>query len=156
MIGDNYLKNWIKGLKENDMFNWGDLVIIGLLAILSFLPLFIFTQQQQAKIDVTSSSSKEVKIIAVVSHDGKKVKEFNLTDHESTTTWTYRDKDGDYNTIEVKDKKIRISEANCRDQVCVRQGYRSKVGQSIVCLPHKLLVEIKSSDGKNVDGGLVN
>ncbi|GED80527.1 hypothetical protein FC62_GL001337 [Amylolactobacillus amylotrophicus DSM 20534] len=150
------MKKWVKGLKENDMFAWGDLVVIGLLVILSFLPLFVFAQQQQAKVDVTSSSSKEVKIMAVVSHDGETIKEFNLTDHEGTTTWTYRDDDGHYNKIEVKGKKIHIVEANCADQVCVRQGYRSKVGQSIVCLPHKLLIEIKSSDGKNVDGGLVN
>lgn len=152
------MKRWINALKENDMFAWGDLIIVGILILLSFTPLLIFTQQENAKQqEVISSASKSPEIIAVVSHDGKKLKIFNLTNQKKKITYTYRDPDGDINVIEVKNHKIRVSFANCTDQLCVKQGAKSKVGQSIVCLPHKLLIEVKSSSATtNNDDGLVN
>ena len=36
-----------------------------------------------------------------------------------------------------------IKNADCRDGICVSRGKINKVGESIVCLPHKLIVEIK-------------
>ena len=45
-------------------------------------------------------------------------------------------------TILIKDKKISITHANCHDSLCVDQGSKSKVGDSIVCLPHKVVVSV--------------
>ena len=36
--------------------------------------------------------------------------------------------------------------ANCNDALCVKQGNISKVGQTIICLPHKLIIEIKGDE----------
>ena len=47
--------------------------------------------------------------------------------------------DGSYNAVTVKDGKIAVTEANCPDQYCVRQGFCSG-GEQIVCLPHKLVI----------------
>ena len=153
-----HLQKWIKSLKENDMFAWGDLVIIGLLVVLSFLPLAIFTHNQASQVETVSSASKKdqpVQIIAKISHDGEQLKQFNLTTHKGVTTWRYEDADGDYNIVEVRDHKIHVKEANCRDQIDVKMGYKSKAGETIVCLPHKFLIELSSTDGKNDDGGMV-
>lgn len=47
-----------------------------------------------------------------------------------------------YNTLVIKDKTAQIEAANCRDQICVKNFPISKAGETIVCLPHKLVVEI--------------
>ncbi|MCF6465382.1 hypothetical protein C3E90_05685 [Clostridium sp. Cult2] len=51
-----------------------------------------------------------------------------------------------YNLIEIDDEKVRVIEADCPDQLDVKQGYISKVGEVIVCLPNRLVIEIKGID----------
>ena len=49
-------------------------------------------------------------------------------------------------------QSIGIIDADCRDKICIKSGFISKPGQLSVCLPHKLMVEIKSNDTeKNID-----
>jgi len=48
-----------------------------------------------------------------------------------------------YNLIEIGDEKVRVIEADCPDKLDVKQGYISRVGEVIVCLPNKLVIEIK-------------
>lgn len=50
------------------------------------------------------------------------------------------------NVIEVQAGKVRVSEADCPNQDCVEQGWISNAGQQIVCLPHKLVVNITDKD----------
>lgn len=50
------------------------------------------------------------------------------------------------NVIEVQASKVRVSEADCPNQDCVEQGWISNAGQQIVCLPHKLVVNITDED----------
>jgi len=56
-----------------------------------------------------------------------------------------------YNLIEIGDKKVRVIEADCPDQLDVKQGYISRPGEVIVCLPNKLVIEIKGigDDGED-------
>ena len=67
-------------------------------------------------------------------------------DLKKNQTWTYRDKDGDYNKIRVKDGEIAVIEASCKDQIDVKRGYISKVGETIVCLPHDLVIKVISGE----------
>lgn len=39
-----------------------------------------------------------------------------------------------------------MKEADCPDKYCVKQGEINKIRQNIVCLPHKIVVEIISAD----------
>ena len=55
-----------------------------------------------------------------------------------------------YNLIEIGDNEIRVIEADCPDKIDVKQGYISRIGETIVCLPNKMVVEIKGVD--NSDG----
>lgn len=48
-----------------------------------------------------------------------------------------------YNIFQVEDGVAVITEADCRDQICVNHIAISKKGESIICLPHKLVVEIQ-------------
>ena len=51
-----------------------------------------------------------------------------------------------YNKIRVEDGKVYMEEANCPDGYCEEQGKISRHTQTIVCLPHKLVVEVLEAD----------
>ena len=46
------------------------------------------------------------------------------------------------NLIEIKDGRVHVEEADCPNQDCVHQGWIDAAGEQIVCLPHKLTVDI--------------
>ncbi len=47
------------------------------------------------------------------------------------------------NTIEIKDGEVDVTEASCKNRICVNHKKIEKKGESIVCLPNKVVVEIK-------------
>jgi hypothetical protein len=54
-----------------------------------------------------------------------------------------------YNLVQIKDDRVRIKNANCPDQVCVNEGWKDKAGETLVCLPHQLVIEITGEDQDN-------
>lgn len=46
------------------------------------------------------------------------------------------------NTIEIKDGTVDMIDADCKNQICVDHKPISKNGESIICLPNKVIVEI--------------
>ena len=48
-----------------------------------------------------------------------------------------------YNLIELGDERVRVIEADCLDKIDVKQGHIHRVGETIVCLPNKMVIEIK-------------
>ena len=46
------------------------------------------------------------------------------------------------NIIEVANGRVRCLESDCSNQTCVKQGWVSGRGQTVVCLPHKLIVQV--------------
>lgn len=50
---------------------------------------------------------------------------------------------GGYNTIVIKDGTVCVSEADCPDKICVHHRKISREGESIICLPHRLVVSIE-------------
>ena len=59
-----------------------------------------------------------------------------------------------YNLISVTDGKVVVEAADCKDQICVRHKPVSSKGESIICLPHRLVVEIVGDavSGEALDG----
>lgn len=47
------------------------------------------------------------------------------------------------NTVEIKNGSVEVVYADCKNQICVEHKPISKKGESIVCLPNKVIVEIK-------------
>lgn len=54
------------------------------------------------------------------------------------------------NVLVIEDGKAHIESADCPDKLCVKQRAISKAGESIICLPHKLVIRIEGESG--VDG----
>ena len=57
--------------------------------------------------------------------------------------------DSGINTIQIQNKDVWMEEADCPDGYCKEQGHISKNKQTIVCLPHKLVVEISDDSEKS-------
>ena len=54
------------------------------------------------------------------------------------------------NTLVIKSGKVSVKDADCPDLVCEKHREISKDGETIVCLPHKLVIEI-SEQTDNLD-----
>lgn len=46
------------------------------------------------------------------------------------------------NTVCITKDGVYMKEADCPDKLCVHSGIINKAGQSLVCLPNKIIVEI--------------
>ena len=55
-----------------------------------------------------------------------------------------------HNVIRIEGGQAYMEEADCPDGYCKRQGTISRVNETIVCLPHKLVAEVES-DGSTTD-----
>ena len=56
-----------------------------------------------------------------------------------------------YNRIRIQDGAAYMEEADCPDGYCEEQGKISGRTQTIVCLPHKLVVEVLDAGGLEND-----
>lgn len=54
------------------------------------------------------------------------------------------------NTLVIENGSAHMEEADCPDGYCKRQGTISRVNETVVCLPHKLVAEVES-DGSTTD-----
>jgi hypothetical protein len=50
---------------------------------------------------------------------------------------------GEEVSIEVSDNRIRIRESSCPKRICVQVGWVSRPGRPIVCVPKKLMIQVK-------------
>ena len=75
---------------------------------------------------------------ALVSVDGDAIYTLSL---EKETEKTVETQWGT-NIVKVEKGEISVSFADCRDKICQNHRAISKTGETIVCLPHKLVVEI--------------
>lgn len=85
---------------------------------------------------------------AVVYVDGAETKRYDLS---VDTTDTVTGVNGT-NEIKVEDGKISVISADCRDQICVNHVPINRENESIVCLPHKVVIEIENGEDNSIDG----
>lgn len=114
-----------------------DIIIIVFFVLLSFVPVGIFA--------MTVAGNEEPEgVYAVVTVQGEEYATIMLTGHKGTEEKLVKTELG-MNLLQIVDEKVMMFEADCPDQVCVYQGAASKPGDTIVCLPHKVVVEIKGT-----------
>lgn len=124
---------WNEIKKQFKLF---DGIIIVALIVLSFLPYIIFSSQQR------DNPVKDNETTAVISIDGEEVDRFVLAEDTPYMEKTYHPKKKQYNIVEIKGTQIRVREDNSPDQIAVHTGWISKPGQTSICLPHRLVIEI--------------
>lgn len=123
-----------------------DVVIIAFLLVASFIPHVVYGYQM-------SNIDEDAKIVATVSIDGEVVYETELSEDTPHQTFTLYPDEGQYNIIEVDGTRIRNKEDNSPDQIGVRRGWISQPGETIVVLPHELIIEIQAvnPEGEEVE-----
>ncbi len=124
-----------KEMKKNDMV----LISIILVAAIACLLGMRIWQKNNTKGDAA----------AVVTIDGNVYGEYPLSeDYEERIELP----DGSYNVLTIKDGFAQVSEASCPDQICVHHNHIKYSGESIVCLPNKLVVTVKGGEDNGIDG----
>lgn len=108
------------------MFKKADLFLIALLLLLGLGGWFAVG---------ASRSGGDMVSITV---DGKLYGRYALQERREITL----EKDGGHNTVVLENSTARMKESNCAGGQCIRQGAISHSGESIVCLPHRIVVEI--------------
>lgn len=73
-----------------------------------------------------------------VSVEGKSIKSFAITD----TIDLKIEGVGGYNRLRIENGEAWIENADCPDGICQHHTPISRVGDSIICLPHRLTVTI--------------
>ena len=111
-------------------------LILGLIAIIAAAGIWLFY-----------SAGADKGLTAVVTVDGELREELNLKENERVaidTLWGF-------NIVETKDGQVFVTEADCRDQICVEHKKVDKVGETIVCLPHKVVVTVVTAADNGPD-----
>lgn len=83
--------------------------------------------------------------VAVVRVDGVE------TERHSLTTDGVFSLNGGTNILVIADGQAWLSEADCPDLLCVKQGKIHYTGQVITCLPNRLTVTVENGESNGVD-----
>ena len=87
-----------------------------------------------------------VEVSVIDQHSNKTLlKTFDLSENITYPITTSPDTDKSLegtNLLVIQEQNVWISEANCPNQDCVKQGKISMNGEMLVCLPHRLTISI--------------
>lgn len=117
---------------KGDQMTGADRILIALVLSLSVLLAVAFL--------VTGLRADRA--VAVIEQDGKEIMRLFLWQERTVRI----DWDGGYNVVTVSEGGVRVSEADCPDQICVRQGVISMGQETIVCLPHRLMIRLEKAE----------
>lgn len=87
--------------------------------------------------------------IVEITVDGNMYKTLSL---ETNTIIDIPSGKGQTNRLEIKNGKANMIEADCPDKLCVHQKQVEKNGETLVCLPHKVIVTVRSQKENTLDG----
>ena len=110
----------------------GDIIVISMLLIFSLGFAFyisVFTSKVRGNTLIVEQDSKVIHTLPLDEDIEIKV-----------------DYNNHYNIIQIKDGKAMVSKADCRDQICTYMAPISDEGESIICLPNRLYLEVASTD----------
>lgn len=100
----------------------GDIVIISVVIIAIIISCFFV---------LTGNTGTKV----IISKNNDILYEVDLNDNKVI--------DLESNLIKIANGKVYMESANCHNQICVKHKPISKENETIVCLPNKVLIEIK-------------
>ena len=80
---------------------------------------------------------------AVIKIDGIETERYPLSVNTEVVIETG---DNGRNTLVIEDNKAFMKDANCPDKICEGHSKISYKGETIVCLPHKVVIEIVADE----------
>ncbi len=125
----------MKSFSKNDLY-----LIIAFLAVFALITVFL---------QLTGKEGTQVQ----VSVDAKVIATYPLSEDISVVIDGFG---GGTNRLEIKGGSAYLTDTSCPDHLCEKMGKINSVGQSIICLPNRVVVEITgdySSEYDAVVGG---
>jgi hypothetical protein len=110
----------------------GDIVIVLLVTGLSAFLIF-------AGVAGANGGALQVRVIV----NGKEARVLPL---DADKTFTIDGFQGQ-SQVEISGSQVRMVDSACPDKLCVRAGWISRPGESIICLPNRVVLEIMSGNG---------
>ena len=110
-------------VKKNDLF------LIVILLCLGALPLAWIGDAPPARYAEITVDGKLERRVPLYAHSGKE--SFSIQTPNGT------------NQIQVEDGAVSVTDADCPDRICARSAPIRRPGETIACIPHKLLIEIR-------------
>ncbi len=108
-----------------------DLILIGVLLFAALAALFAIRAFRE-----------EGSTVAVL-QNGTEIGRYPLN---APMTLLIEGEQGQQNTLIIKDGRAAVSHATCPDGICAAHAPVSQVGETIVCLPHRLVITVESND----------
>ena len=108
------------------MIKKGDMILSAVIVLVA-VALLLFNV-------FSGSDGKRVRVTL----DGEVYAEFDLSDeltHKIETSFGI-------NVVKIKNGKVSVIDADCPDKYCVEHVAINSTGETIVCLPHRMVVEI--------------
>lgn len=103
------------------------LAVIGLLLVVGIVGMVVARSAREEGSQVRITWNDEVQGTYPLSED---------------RTLVYEGENGQRNVVTIQDGMVFMEEANCPDQICVREGPTNQTADPIVCLPNRLVVEV--------------
>ena len=83
---------------------------------------------------------RESGAVVTVTQDGTEIARYPLDEEREVRIDCA---DGGYNVLRIHNMTAQILSADCPEGQCIRTGAVSHVGETIVCLPHRLVICIE-------------
>lgn len=112
--------------------------VVVLLVLVIIAGVFFFSHERGA------GQSQRV----IVYQNGEKTSEYSLGKEQ---TIPISCNEGGYNLLKIDTDGVSVEDADCPDKICVNHRKISKGGESIICLPHKLVIELESDTTEELD-----
>ena len=93
-------------------------------------------------------NSMQAEAVLRIYQNGELRGEYDLSQPQ---TLPVKEEDYGYNLVMIEDGTVRITDADCPDQLCMKQRSISKNGESIIWLPHKLVLQIYAKEEGALD-----
>ena len=103
-------------------------MIAGILVLAVAASVYIWTRPAKGK-------------VAKIYVDGELMREVDLNKVTMQERFTVSTQRGE-NVVLIEPERICVESADCPDQVCVHAGWLSDSAAPIVCLPHRLVIEL--------------
>jgi hypothetical protein len=113
-----------------------DFILVGIILIVAVAALLFINQ------------TKKSGDMAIIEVGGKVYKELPLN---VNTTIEIKGANGGTNVLKIEDGHADMIDADCPDKLCVKQKNIQNNGETLVCLPHKVIVKIESSKANDID-----
>lgn len=127
--------SWRQRLRQQ--LRWGDYLVAGLFGLLAFASFWLPAWGGQN----SHARSAQVFVNNVLQR---------AVEMQQAQRFTVSGQLGEVN-VEVAAAGVRISASTCPNQFCVRQGYVSRPGQMLVCVPNHVVILLAGQRQNDLD-----